>query len=144
MVPAQTLEVLYHDLYLCAQRGLTNKEMAASVGVLPERVSKWLKENPDFALMIEETRGKGPVANVEGALIMKATGYDARECTDTYELVNGDLELVKKVVSVKHVSPDTNAAKFFLKNRGENWREKVEVDTNQEINISFDPAAKDI
>jgi len=144
MVPAKKLDDIYNDLYVCAQRGLTNAEMAAHVGVDTSRINAWLRDNPEFAKMVECVRKKGPVYNVEKSMIMKATGYDVRESTHTYERVGGELVKVKEVNTIKHIPPDANAFKFFLKNRGENWRDKVEVDTNQEINISFDPVAADI
>jgi len=67
-------------------------------------------------------------------------GYDYVEQTVTKE--NG--EVVDEKATLKRARGSVEAAKFFLKNRGKDWRDKVEVDTSQEIRISFDPALANV
>lgn len=142
-VPRARLDEKYWAIYEAAKRGLTNKEIAQECGVRLPTLTAWLRNNEELRDMVENLRGL-PAKLVEMSVLKAAVGYDYEERVATYEMVDGELTLVKENISVKHVKPDIAAAKYLLNNRGENWTDKVQVDTSQEITISFDPALKDV
>lgn len=47
-------------------------------------------------------------------VLKKAKGYTVKEYVDEYSMVDGQLTLIKRKVSVKDVPPDTNAIKIIL------------------------------
>lgn len=48
------------------------------------------------------------------AVIKRACGYEAKETVEEYAVVDGNLELVKRKVTVKDVPPDMTAAKMII------------------------------
>lgn len=85
-------------------------------------------------------------ATVEEALLKRALGYEYTE--ETYELIEGELRLVKRVT--KHVNPDTKAILAWLYNRmPSKWRalqeplESVEyVETVKKILVAMKDVAE--
>ena len=58
-----------------------------------------------------------PIDNRSGiieAIGRKAVGYETRESVDEYALVDGELTLVKRRVTLKEVPPDVAAARMLL------------------------------
>ena len=66
---------------------------------------------------------------IKRALKKKALGYSASESVEEYALVDGELALVKKKITIKEVPPDTTAVKLLLELSGES----VETLTEEEI-----------
>ncbi len=113
-----------------ARDGLTEKQIATNMGICEKTLYNWKNDNLQILQALK--KGKEVVDfEVENALLKRALGYDYEE--KTYE--NG---ILKKTIT-KHVSPDTTAQIFWLKNRKpKEWRDKVvyegEVKTNGVIN----------
>lgn len=134
-----------------ARDGLSDKQIAKNIGVAYSTFREWCKKFP--ALSASLKRGKEVVdRQVENALFKKAIGYEYEE--NTYKIVtvkekrieekNGkkvSIEVpVEKEILVKktkkHVSPDTGAAAFWLKNRKPLvWKDKQEVQHSGNIGI---------
>jgi len=136
----KTLDNLYFQIYDAARRGLSDAEIALSLSIPRSTLTRWYHDDKELSGMIEAIRTTGPVRWVEDALVKVATGYETEEVALTME--GG--EIVKEVVTRRQVKPDVAAIKYYLNNRGTNWADKVEIDTTQAINISFDPALKNI
>lgn len=54
------------------------------------------------------------VENLHKVLIKKAMGYKIKETTEEFVLVDDELKLTKKKVSVKYYPPDLNAIELIL------------------------------
>lgn len=133
------VESQYWAIYAAASRGLSNKEIAQELQINYQTLMRWLGKDGELREMIASLR-EIPARLCEAALLKKAVGCEEQDVTEVYEVVDGDLMLVKRTVQKKTVAPDTAALKYFLNNRGKDWTDKVQVDTQQAINISFDPA----
>lgn len=88
------------------------------IGVSKTGFWGWYRQSEDLrkacSVALETTN-----SSVEESLLKRAMGYDYTE--DTYELVEGDLRLTKRVT--RHVVPDTKAILAWLYNRLPNrWR----------------------
>ncbi len=113
--------------YIAASRlGSIDKDLAALFNASVSVLQRWKNRHPQFKRAIEQGREVYD-SNVELSLLKRAKGYDYEE--KTYE---GE-KLVKRVT--KHVSPDTTACIFWLKNRhpGE-WKDV------QDVNLGGQPA----
>ncbi len=99
--------------------GLTDKEIADSLGVSESTINKWKTEFSEFSESIKKgkTFADGAVA---GALYNRALGYSHPE--DDIRSVGGEIVITP---TIKHYPPDTGAAIFWLKNRQQaKWRDK--------------------
>ena len=103
--------------------GATPEQVALLLRVDEQTIYNWMKVHPRFAVAMEEGRGSAD-ANVARSLYKRATGYTHRSVkVFQYQGV----PVVVPYVEI--VQPDTDAAKFWLKNRQpENWKEKVEFE----------------
>lgn len=92
----------------------------------------------------------------EASLLKKIQGYEAPEVKDEETLVsakelkkrglvvntedvddNGYVSVTKRTTTYRHVSPDTKAITFFLKNRdGSRWADEQNVNVNDQSSIS--------
>lgn len=110
-----------------ARDGLTLEQIANNIGVRVSTLHEWKSKKPEILDALK--RGK-EVADyeVENALFKRAKGYDYIEETTEITTVDGrETKHVKKVK--KHVSPDTGAAAFWLKNRRpDKWRDRPALD----------------
>nr|DAR08426.1 MAG TPA: terminase small subunit [Caudoviricetes sp.] len=111
-----------------AKDGLTDKQIAAKIGISKQTFYDWQKRYPDFSDSLK--RGKEVIdRKVENALLKRALGYSYDEIT---EITDEKGRTTTKVIT-KQVIPDTTAQIFWLKNRKPNeWREKREVEINNE------------
>ena len=66
------------------------------------------------------------------AVRRKALGYETSESVDEYGLIDGQLTLIKRRVTVKDVPPDVAAAKFLLEMYGEDAEELSERQLKEE------------
>ena len=109
-----------------ARDGATDLDIAKRLGIGETTLYKYKKLHPDFAEAL--VRGKEVVdTEVENSLLKRALGYEAEETTE--ELIGGKLVVTKRVK--KHISPDTTAMIFWLKNRlPGTWRNKEDVQLN--------------
>ena len=72
---------------------------------------------------------RSDAAAVEQAYLRRITGYDVTEVKSEYKVNEaGELELLKKTESVKHVPGDPRAAEFWLTNRQpKRWQKRPEA-----------------
>ncbi len=114
-----------------SKHGLTDKEIAAKLGVAVRTVHRWKKDHPEFAKALIETKALLD-SRVEISLFRRATGYRYTEVEVTLE---GGAE-VRRVVREKEALPDVNACKLWLTNRDPAaWKDKQEVEHSGEIKI---------
>ncbi len=135
MLSVGSIDSLYPKICEGARCGLSNTEIAQYCGISSGKLTRWLRADEELALMVEEARSAGPARFVEAAMAKAACGHSYEE--RSVKLVGG--EVIEESVQTKYAKPSPEAMKFFLKNRGENWKDKVEIDTTQEIRIIFDP-----
>lgn len=106
-----------------ARDGLTDKQIAHNIGVAWSTLKIWKTRFPDITEALR--KGKEVVdREVENALYKRAMGYWVTE-TKTTTLPDG---AVKTEEYRKHITPDTTAQIFWLKNRKpDQWREKNDL-----------------
>ena len=133
-----------------ARQGYTDEAIAKKLGIHTATFYEYQKKFPEFSEALE--RGKAPVDfEVENALLKRALGYEYEETKieslerddeleKSGEVVAGKSGTVKRVTKIKKkVAPDTNAAKFWLKNRRPNtWRDKHDIKHSGDISINID------
>lgn len=105
--------------------GLTEEQIAKRLGIAMSTFSEYKLKYPELMEALKKGREE-LIEELEDSLYKKALGYDYTETKEEYE---GNV-LVKKVKMVKHVSPDTAALVFALKNLAPNkWKneERVEI-----------------
>jgi len=115
--------------------GATDVQLADFFNVTEKTLNNWKHEHPRFLQSLK----KGKVFSddkVEMALYDRAIGYEYDEVKEEQSEQG-----MKRTVTTKRIQ-DNTAAIFWLKNRRpDQWREKVENDTVQDINIVIDHAA---
>ena len=115
--------------------GATDVQLADFFDVAESTIHKWKLEHPSFSESLKE----GKVFSddkVEAALYDRAIGYHYDEIKEEHSE-----DGMKRTVTTKRIQ-DNTAAIFWLKNRRpEQWRDKVENDTVQDINIHIDHEA---
>lgn len=111
-----------------ARDGLTEEQIANNIGISRQSLWEWKKKEVDILNALK--KGKEVVdIEVENALLKKALGYTI---TLHKQKVTKDGDVVDIEEEV-HIAPDTTAQIFWLKNRRkQQWRDKVEVETNGE------------
>lgn len=117
-----------------ARAGLTLEDIAHNCGVHPSTLKDWKKNKSD----ISDALKKGKVADiiVKNALHKRAVGYECVEVKETYGTSG---VLIERVVTAKHVPPDTTAAIFWLKNREPDvWRDRQEQIVSGKISTLSD------
>ena len=124
-----------------ARRGLTVEEIAREVGVARSTMIKWVAENPELSVALNEGRGTAD-SKVEDSLYKKALGYTVTEKkTIAGTDKNGGQQTVRVEIIEREVPPDTTACIFWLKNRMSGiWREQ----NNIVLNSSDDEARKEV
>lgn len=103
-----------------AANGLTNEEIARSMGIHRSTLREWVKVHPAISDALKRGRLMACEA-IENALFKRATGM---EITDTMEEFEGAIVdgkplngKIKKRTTTRQVPPDTGAIIFYLKNR---------------------------
>lgn len=111
-----------------ARDGLTDKVIAANIGITPSTLYEWKKSYPEISESLKN--GKEVVDRmVENALLKRALGYQYEEVSEKYEMGI----LTERKVTKKEVIPDTTAQIYWLKNRKpEVWRDKREQSGKEE------------
>lgn len=110
-----------------ARRGLSDEDIAKSIGINRTTIYDWKRKYPTFANALRDGKLVADLA-VESALFKKATGFTVTDTKTTSFLDKETGELVegKSEVTTKHVLPDTLAMMFWLKNRCPDlWKDKV-------------------
>lgn len=118
-----------------ARRGLSDEDIAKSIGISRKTLYRWKAANVPISDALREGKLAADLA-VESALFKKATGFTVTDTKTTSFLDKETGELVegKTEVTTKHVLPDTLAIMFWLKNRRPDlWKDKIveENDTTE-------------
>lgn len=117
-----------------ARDGLTDEQIANNIGISRSTLFEWRKNHQDISNALK--KGKEVVdIEVENALLKRALGYTYKEITkeQVKNPTTGQYEMMITKEVTKEVQPDTTAQIFWLKNRRkQQWRDKVEVETNGE------------
>lgn len=103
--------------------GATPKHVADLLQVDEVTIYRWMESHPSFGAAMEQGRGDAD-ANVARSLYKKATGY-THQAVKVFQYQGEPVVVPYTEV----VAPDTDAAKFWLKNRQPDlWKDKVEVE----------------
>lgn len=110
-----------------ARDGLTEEQIAKNMGVAASTLREWKKKYSAISAALK--RGKEVVdIEVENTLLKRALGYDYTE-ERVESGKDGAKKFIKTVQVTKHVSPDTTALIFWLKNRKpKSWRDKQQFE----------------
>lgn len=108
-----------HELCLL---GLTDREISENLGIHESTFYLWKKEHPEFSESIRLGKDQAD-ARIAKSLFHRALGFEH----PAVKIFND--EGVPLVVNyVEHYPPDTEAAKFWLKNRQRGrWNDRHEV-----------------
>lgn len=128
----------YNDIAykLCKNHPVTDMQLAELLNVTEKTINTWKQKHPEFLQSIKEGKAFRDQI-VERSLYERAVGYSHPE----EKIFNNQGEIIA-YETTKHYPPDTGAAAFWLKNRQpERWREKIEVKTTGNIQITWDDPA---
>lgn len=108
------------------RNGASDREVAQRLGISADSLIVYKKQFPEFSECLKNTRAYVD-GQVENSLLKRALGYTYEETTK--ELDATGKKIIKTVT--KHVSPDTTAMIFWLKNRRpKEWRDVKNIDAN--------------
>ena len=130
-----------------AANGLTDAEIAKSMGIRRETLSVWKQRHPNISNAVKRGRLMACEA-IENALFRRATGMELTDTVEEFEgaIVDGKPAngSIKKRVTTRQVPPDTGAIIFYLKNRMPDRyadRRETKVDVSAPvIALGIDPA----
>lgn len=114
-----------------AELGATDREIAEALGVAEPTLHYWRAQHVEFSEALKI--GKAPCDDrVEASLYHRAVGY-----TFTSEKIFQFQGEIVRAKTIEHVPPSDTAAIFWLKNRRkEAWRDKHEVESTQNVNVT--------
>ena len=119
-----------------ARDGLTDEQISHNMGIHPSTLYEWQNKYPE----IRESLKKGKEVidrQVENALLKRALGYEYEEVKQIIEKDEKGKDRKRIEKTIKHVSPDTTAQIFWLKNRKPDvWRDRHEVGHSGELNVN--------
>lgn len=122
-----------------ARRGLSDEDIAKSIGIGKATLYRWKASNESIRDALRDGKLVADLA-VESALFKKATGFTVTDTKTTSFLdkETGELTEGKSEVTTKHILPDTLAIMFWLKNRRPDlWKDKiVEQDDTTETQLN--------
>lgn len=121
--------------------GATDKEIADIFGVDERTINRWKVDHPAFCQSMVDGKGKAD-AEVANSLYRRALGYSHKAVK-----IMQDKGQPVIVPYTEHYPPDTEAGKFWLKNRQKAaWRESIEHASNPEnpVGAVFIVPMKDI
>lgn len=128
-----------------AKDGLTNEQIAYNIGINVGTLYEWIKKFNELNEALK--KGKEVIdRQVENALLKKALGYEYTEVKEYIEKTDDGKTRKKIEKTTKHISGDTTAQIFWLKNRKpKEWRDKQEMnfEDNGNINITINTEEKE-
>ena len=113
-----------------ARNGLSQKQIAKQMEISITTLKNWRKsDDPIFLPLVTALNTSKDYVDkqIENSLFKSAMGYDYEEITEELKMnpKTGKQELMVTKKVKKHVSPNTSAQIFWLKNRlPEVWRDK--------------------
>lgn len=137
--PSSYKEEYNEQAYDMCMLGYTDEALGKYFGVSEVTINSWKNKHPNFLKALKEGKELAD-AKVAKSLFKRAIGYSYKEIRfekvvkDSNSDEDIELELYKKVVTIKEVAPDVIAQKVWLFNRQkERWssdqpKEKPPVD----------------
>lgn len=123
--------------YKLSLLGLTDIEIADTLGITESTINNWKAKYPEFLESIK----KGKVladSEVAHSLYHRAKGYEHEE--DKIFLHEGQPVIVP---TIKKYAPDTKAGEIWLRNRrGKDWKDEKEI-TIRQVGKDFDEVFED-
>ena len=104
---------LVHKVFLCAESGLTDKNLSKLLGVSESTINTWKIEHPEFLESLTYSKQELD-DHVQESLYRRAKGCSHPETKVFCNTSSG--EMFKETIT-KHYPPDTGAAFIWLKNR---------------------------
>lgn len=122
-----------------AQLGLTNTQIASSIGVSVTAIHRMIQRDPSLRKIVEALRSKAIQDLLESSLIRRAVGYTDTETTE--EWVDDTGTITKKITTkTKHIPPDINAintlANKYAPELGKRSNESKEVNVKMTLTAS--------
>lgn len=117
--------------------GKTLADLAEEFGVARSTIEEWMAAHPEFSGAIKLGREDASAA-VERALFQRATGY-SHPAVKILAVSNGQNmgSSVEQIPYTEHYPPDTEAAKFWLKNRKPaEWKDKQEIEHGGKLTLA--------
>ena len=112
---------------LCAEAGLTDKQLGTAFGVDEATINRWKREHEDFADALIQGKDEFDTRHAESALLKAALGYSFTEVIK--ERTEDGMVITREVT--KHAAPNPTCLIFWLKNRQpRRWNDKPEPDAN--------------
>lgn len=123
----------------------TNLEVCQRVGIVTATFYKWKNDKKDFSDAIkkaEEARYEYYLVEAKKSLLKKIQGYDTTEIKETFEHTDGKDVLKERIITTKHIQPDTAAIIFTLTNREpQRWKkdggDKLDIQELEETSVSI-------
>ena len=110
--------------------GLKDKELAVAFGVNQWTIDYWKNKYPSFAEAIKTGKDEAD-ANIVHALYQRAVGYSHKDVNITN--YKGEITVTD---ITKYYPPDTEACKFWLKNRQkERWTDTTHSKLSGELRV---------
>ena len=104
----------------------TNFEVCQKTGISEATFYKWKNEKIEFLESIkkaEQARHEFYLNEAKKSLLKKIQGYDTTEIKETFEHSDGKDVLKERIITTKHIQPDTAAIIFTLTNRDpQRWK----------------------
>lgn len=125
---------LYEDMVLprleeikeWARAGATHKEIAAALGVGYSTFALYLREQKELKDMMREAQMSG-VPEVKMALLKRALGYTYEEKKVSMRKDEDGVVRQYTEITTRHCAPDTAAIAMYLRNNGDEWKDKDEL-----------------
>ena len=130
--PTKYNDDIPRQVQILADRGWIDEEIAELIGVSKRTLYFWKNRHEEFFHAIKG--GKAPADDlVEVTLFRRAMGY-SEEVVRT-KIIGGKMVEFRELMIVP---PDPTCMIFWLKNRRpEEWREKIEMKTSDDITLNI-------
>jgi len=114
---------------LCAEAGLTDKQLGTAFGVDEATINRWKREHEDFAEALDKGKDEFDTRHAEASLLKAALGYSYIEIIK--ERIEDGLVVTREVT--KQAPPNPTCLIFWLKNRRpQRWSNKPEPNDEDE------------
>lgn len=91
-------------------------------------MAKTVKQNKKVEVVFNNN-----LETLQQVLLKKAVGYKTKETVEEFGMVEGDLTLLKKKVSVKHYPPDLTAIQLLLNSNNKTF--EISNYTDEELEL---------